>query len=235
MPAYFGMSLQFLRKDLSPGFVAEFDALLEQTGLRFASGRWEDGSLSQTEIAAWNQKKLDKNFELDDYFLELGDRSQDYKVSLYQFGNYTEVQGGWLNQFPEANAFAYLLSIPECEVLEYNLTFRDGAIKELIELAQKLWQFPAIKAIQTELAESDAPLGLTELRQGIPPDLSPFALVEPDCHPYDDGSQVISLTQGRPGLLLLDPDLFPGSGRSANPTWGPPPGGLAISHKASIS
>ena len=30
MPAYFDMTLQFLRKDLYPGFVADFDAHLER-------------------------------------------------------------------------------------------------------------------------------------------------------------------------------------------------------------
>lgn len=34
-------------------------------------------------------------------------------------------------------------------------------------------------------------------------------IVEPDCHPYDDGSQIIPLTQGRPGLLLLELDMLP--------------------------
>ena len=37
MPAYFDMTLQFLRKDLYPGFVADFDAHLERSGLGFRS------------------------------------------------------------------------------------------------------------------------------------------------------------------------------------------------------
>ena len=37
----------------------------------------------------------------------------------------------------------------------------------------------------------------------------PFAIVERDCHPYDDGSRVIELTRGKPGLLLLENDDLP--------------------------
>ena len=62
MPAYFEMSLQFLRKDLYPGFMTDFDAHLEEAGLAFFDGFWEDRGLSQKEIAAWNQKKLEKDF-----------------------------------------------------------------------------------------------------------------------------------------------------------------------------
>ena len=64
MPAYFEMSLQFLRKDLYPDFIADFDAHLAKTGLKFLDGCWEDEGLSQTKIAAWNQKKLDSDFVL---------------------------------------------------------------------------------------------------------------------------------------------------------------------------
>ena len=63
MPAYFEMSLQFLRKDLYPGFMTDFDAHLEEAGLAFFDGFWEDRGLSQKEIAAWNQKKLEKELQ----------------------------------------------------------------------------------------------------------------------------------------------------------------------------
>ena len=46
MPAYFDMTLQFLRKDLYPGFVADFDAHLERSGLGFRSGCSEPKPLS---------------------------------------------------------------------------------------------------------------------------------------------------------------------------------------------
>ena len=96
MPAYFEMSLQFLRKDLYPGFMTDFDAHLEEAGLAFFDGFWEDRGLSQKEIAAWNQKKLEKDFCLG----PTTHRSRDYKQTLYRFGDYSEVRGFWMNQYP---------------------------------------------------------------------------------------------------------------------------------------
>ena len=58
MPAYFEMSLQFQREDLYPSFIADFDAALERSGLRFLSGFWEDRGLSQKEIAACSGRKM---------------------------------------------------------------------------------------------------------------------------------------------------------------------------------
>lgn len=205
MPAYFDMSLQFRREDLYPSFMADFDAHLERAGLGFRSGFWEDKGLSQAEIAAWNQKKLNEDFVLG----MKTHRSHDYKQTLYRFGDYEEVRGFWMNQHPEKGVFTYFIIFPESEVLECNLTFRVDAAAELLELAKGLWQFPSVRAIQTGL-EGDGPtLSLAELRQGMPPDATPFVIVEPDCHPYDDGSQIIPLTQGRPGLLLLELDMLP--------------------------
>ena len=205
MPAYFEMSLQFQRKDLYPGFIADFNRTLEQAGLAFSSGFLEDDGLSREEIAVWNQKKLNENFCLGmtEHY------SHGYKQTLYRFRGYEEVRGYWMNQYPVKNAFTYFLIIPEYEVLEVNLTFRAEAVEELTGLAQRLWQFPPVRSIQTGLELSDPPLSLAELRRGQSPDACPFVILEPDCHPYDDGSRVVELTDGRPGLLLVEDDMLP--------------------------
>ena len=114
MPAYFEMSLQFLRKDLYPDFIADFDAHLAKTGLKFLDGCWEDEGLSQTKIAAWNQKKLDSDFVLG-YTTH---RSHDYKQTLYDFGGYEEVRGFWMNQYPDGGQFNYSIIIPERELVD---------------------------------------------------------------------------------------------------------------------
>lgn len=206
MPAYFEMSLQFLRKDLYPDFIADFDAHLAKTGLKFLDGYWDDEGLSQTEIAAWNQQKLEADFVLE----PTTHRSCDYKQTLYRFGDYSEVRGFWMNQYPDEGLFNCSIIIPESEVVdEGNYTiFLPEQAGRLRELAEKLWQFPAVKAIQTGM-EEDGHISLRELRKGVPACVCPFAIVERDCHPYDDGSRVIELTRGRPGLLLLEDDNLP--------------------------
>ncbi len=80
--------------------------------------------------------------------------------------------------------------------------FRPQAAAELTELAKGLWQFPLVRAIQTGLEMADPPLSLAELRRGLPPDLSPLAVVERDCHPYDDGSQVYRADSGPAGAAF---------------------------------
>ena len=207
MPAYFDMSLQFRREDLYPSFMADFDAHLERAGLGFRSGCWEDKGLSQAEIAAWNQKRLNEDFVLG----MTTHRSHDYKQTLYRFGDYEEVRGFWMNQYPDGGQFNYSIIIPESEVVDENnyTIFLPNQAERLRELAEKLWQFPAVKAIQTGMEEDDH-TKLRMLRKGVPACARPFAILEPDCHPYDDGSQVIELTQGRPGLLLLDSDDLAG-------------------------
>ncbi len=204
MPTYFHMSLLFSRGALYPDFIADFDAALDLAGLRFLAGYLEDRDLPQAEIAAWNQKKLEADFVLG----LTTHCSRDYKQTLYRFGDYSEVRGFWMNRYPKRSAFTYTILIPQSEVLAYNLTFRAQAVSELTALAKELWQFPPVEAVQTGLELSDPPLSLAELRRGVSPDASPFVIVAPDCHPYDDGSQATPLTGGRPGLLLLDTDML---------------------------
>ena len=207
MPAYFDMSLQFRREDLYPSFMADFDAHLERAGLGFRSGFWEDKGLSQAEIAAWNQKKLNEDFVLG----MKTHRSHDYKQTLYRFGDYEEVRGFWMNQYPDGGQFNYSIIIPESEVVDENnyTIFLPNQAERLRELAEKLWQFPAVKAIQTGMEEDDH-TKLRMLRKGVPACARPFAIVERDCHPFDDGSRVVELTRGRPGLLLLESDDLTG-------------------------
>lgn len=207
MPAYFEMSLQFLRKDLYPGFIADFDGALEGAGLAFLSGFMEDQRLSREGLAAWNQRKLEADFCLGmtEHF------SHGYKQTLYRFGDYSEVRAFWMNQYPDGGQFNCSIIIPEIEVVdEDNYTvFQADKAEQLLELAKKLWQFPPVRVIQTGL-EGDDHTSLRQLRRGVPACACPFAILEGDCHPGDNGSQVTELTQGRPGLLLRDSDDLPG-------------------------
>ena len=136
MPAYFEMSLLFQRRELCPNFIAGFDAALDRAGLRFKAGFWNGEGCTREEIAAWNRKKLAADFVLGD----TEHCTNDYKQTLYQFGNYSHVRGYWMNRCPEDDSFVYILIIPESEVLEDGiLTFRAQAAEELLALAQRLW------------------------------------------------------------------------------------------------
>ena len=66
------------------------------------------------EIAAWNQKKLEKDFCLG----PTTHRSRDYKQTLYRFGDYSEVRGFWMNQYPDKGLFNCSIIIPESEVVD---------------------------------------------------------------------------------------------------------------------
>lgn len=206
MPAYFDISLQFRREDLYPDFIADFDAHLERSGLKFLSGCWEDEGLSRREIAAWNQKKLEADFVLG----MKTHRSHDYKQTLYGFGGYEEVRGFWMNHHPEHGVFTYFIIIPEYDVLtqEGSNCFPPEQTEKLRALAEAVWQFPLVRAIQTGLEFSDGPAGLSALEAGEAPYTEPFAILERDCPRHRDGTRMIELTKGRPGVLLLAEDYL---------------------------
>ena len=228
MPAYFEMSLQFRREDLYPGFIPDFDAALDRAGVKFDSGCWEDRGLSQGEITAWNQKKLDQDFELHDDFLEWGSNAGDYKQSFYHFENYTKVRGFWINRYPSRDEFSFTLIIPEGEIFRwvpgdkqgeelfqkglpagfYQPVIRAEAAEKLLTLSQTLWQFPAVRTVQTMMELSDAATSLEDLRAGSLPTACPFAILEPGLPAFPELSAK-TLTEGRPGLLLLEIDMLP--------------------------
>ena len=165
MPAYFDLSLQFLRADLYDGFTADFDAALERAGLAFQAGYWNAEGCTREEIAAWNQQRLTADFRLGctEHY------THDYKQTLYRFAPYSHVRGFWMNQYPDGGQFNYSIIIPEGEVVDKgNYTiFLPGRAAQLRELAEKLWQFPAVKAIQTGMEEDDH-TKLRMLRKGVP-------------------------------------------------------------------
>lgn len=201
MPACFDLALQFRKADICPGFVTSFHAALAEVGVEFVSGYLEYAALSQEEIAAWNQEKLEKNFSLKDteHF------SHDYRQSVYRFGDYSEVRGFWLNEDQEAEEVYYYLILPESEVLDgAGQFFRPKREEELLALAERLWQFPPVGAIQAELELDGPTVSLGELRRGESPILDPFAIVEPDCRPRDPELRLTKLTRGRPGLLARE-------------------------------
>ncbi|MCM1132731.1 MAG: hypothetical protein NC340_04595 [Ruminococcus flavefaciens] len=177
MPAYFDITIQFVRSDIYSTFVRDFYAHLDKCGLNFKSGVECGEEYSCDDIADINQKKLDENFELG--FTQ--HRSFDYRQIYYSFGGYSEVRGFWLNNYPEKNEFAYEIIIPEDELVIYRgkeSIFCREKTDGITELAVKIWEFPYVRAIQTELEESDCSVSISRLESGVCPNCLPFAVTE---------------------------------------------------------
>lgn len=176
MPAYFNISLQFERNDIYDNFVEDFHKALDQADLKFKAGYWGFEKDSCESVIEWNQMKLEQNFQLG--FTE--HHSHDYKQVVFDYSDYSEVRGFWMNQYPEEGMFSYEIIIPEHDVLncEYPIKFKEDKINELLMLAKQIWLFPYVKAIQTGLEGSDASIGLTELKMGSCPNIYPFAIVD---------------------------------------------------------
>ena len=198
MPAYFNMSLEFQRKDISPTFTSDFQELLQKAGLKFQSGFWGSENNSLDEILAWNQKHLEANFELG--FKE--HYSQDYKQMLFTYDSFSYVRGFWLNNYPAKSEFTFEIIIPESEILEYydddrskkekvefievevlnagHVHYRQQMVDVLTASALELWQSPLVKSVQTGLEIWSGVSSAAQIRSGKMPFVYPFAIV-PDC------------------------------------------------------
>lgn len=177
MPAYFDITVQFMRSDIYSTFVRDFYAHLDKCGLKFKSGMECTEECSCGDIADINQKKLDENFMIG----LTQHRSFDYKQIYYSFGSYNEVRGFWMNNYPEKNEFAYEVIIPEDELIIYRgkeSIFFSEKMDIITELAEKIWEFPYVRAIQTELEDSDCSTSIARLKSGVCPNCLPFAITE---------------------------------------------------------
>lgn len=179
MPAYVSMNVQFRRKELYPLLVNDFYNVLGRAGLEFQAGCWEAKRDSYETIIAWNQKKLDEDFELG-YSQHV---RHDYKQILYHNKNFSEIRGFWLNRYPDAETFCYEIVVPETEILDSGdtLHFRDDKVDVLFEIAKQIVLFSPVKAIQT-MMELDDPASLLEIEQGMPPSARPFAIVDKEVY-----------------------------------------------------
>lgn len=179
MPAYFNMSLVFERKDIYSEFTRDINDLLQKAGLKFKSGYYEAEKYSLEEILSWNQKHLDNNFQLG--YTE--HYSHGYKQMLFEYGEFSEVRGFWMNNYPQEDEFTLEIIIPEDDILEYDgngkygYSYKEKEIQLLINVAAIIWNSPLVKSIQTGLEGSDAVLSISCLREGEMPIMHPFAIV----------------------------------------------------------
>lgn len=178
VPAYFNISIQFQRKNIYKTFVHDFYSHLKKCGFKFLSGfsNESEKEYSFEEIIFINQRKLEENFELG--FDE--DCSNDYRQIYYSLDNFSETRGFWLNNYPDNEEFTYEIIIPESELKTQVVSsnFDKEKILRIIKIAEKIWEFQYVRAIQTGLEENDAIISLSELKSGTFPNCFPFAITE---------------------------------------------------------
>lgn len=212
VPAYFNISLQFRRKNLHPCFVRDFYSVLFDAGMKFRSGYWGSEGDSLDKIVAWNQEKLNQNFVLgyeQNY-------KHDYKQMLFDFADFSEARGFWMNEGAEEGVFSYEVIVPEGEVFargeriisesgikeSFVWLFERDKINMLFELSKKIWQFPHVKAIQTGLELDDGAIGLGDLEKGGLPSIRPFAILEKNRNRLAEERYSISRVSGRDGICI---------------------------------
>lgn len=200
MPAYFNISLQFKREDIYPSFMKDFYAMLAKAGMNFKSGHWGFETNSCKDITEWNQKLLENDFVLG--YTE--HHSHDYRQALFDFCEYSEVRGFWLNRYPDKDTFSCEIIIPEDDVLdaEGGQIFKREKVTGLILLAKELWKFPSVQVIQTGLEGSDASTGLKELCVGIQPNVLPFCMIRSEYCCFSDSGYDCETIPGMGKLLI---------------------------------
>ncbi|MBR1701067.1 MAG: acyl carrier protein [Lachnospiraceae bacterium] len=175
MPAYFSMKFVCEKKCIYPKLVQDFYTALIGNGFRFAGGYWGYDMDTPEEIIAWNQAKLEADYvpePSEPYF-------NGYKQMLFEYGGFSEVRGFWLNRREDAY-FEFHVILPEDELICWHKSgpeYDAKKVDRLVLLGEKMWQFPCVCLIQTELELSDPSPSLEEICDGAEPGAEPFAIL----------------------------------------------------------
>ncbi len=174
MPAYFSVEFHYTKKDI--GNISEIYNALLACGLKFKSGYYESENDSWNDIIAWNQNKLDDDFELgyEAHYIH------DYKQVLFDFYVFSEVRLFILNVHG-ADEISFYLIVPEDDLIgKANLcdTMLQADKMKLIEqLAIDMWRHGGICSIQVGWEGSECGISREEVINGIKPIAEPFAVV----------------------------------------------------------
>ena len=177
MPAYFSISFELNKSKTA---IKDFCNALIDAGLVFKSGYWvfEDGSFD--DIVAWNQNKLDKNFQLG-YTEPV---SHGFEQILFDFSDFSEVRLYVMND-KKASTFRFNLIIPEDDLVEFIEQGKDvishkktEKMELLRSLAKKMWDSLEILAIQTAWEYSDSPPEAKQISNKIKPQIEPFCIIK---------------------------------------------------------
>lgn len=168
MPAYFGVSIEFDRQNITQCFVHDFYEAMAKHGATFDKGYYKADGLTYNEIVKLNQKYL--SGDLKDGYM--------YQV-LFNFGDYSEVRGYWDND----EGVVFSIIIPEDDFISWNennkgydrLNNRMSCVKNL---AISLWKDFNALAIQTSWECSDIPPTYKDiLKEKVQPQAEPFSII----------------------------------------------------------
>ena len=177
MPTYFSISFELNKSQTA---VKEFCAAVIDAGLVFKSGYWGFENDSFDDIVAWNQNKLDNNFQLG--YTE--HYSHNFKQMLFDFSDFTEVRLFIMND-KKSSTFEFHLIIPEDDFVEWIKTNDEYIPHNKIEkmnllkaVAKILWNSLEILAIQTAWECSDCPPKAKHISSKIKPQAEPFCIIK---------------------------------------------------------
>ena len=202
MPAYFSILFE-LKK--GPDAIRNFCEALLHSGPSFKSGYYESQNDSFQEILAWNQNKLNENFQLG----AAEPAFHDYKQMQFSYLAFSEVRCFILNE-RESPAFHFHLIVPEDDLLEYgeeaegvcSVRRKTEQMEQLKSVAKKMWGNTALLAIQTGWEESDFPPSAEEIAGGARPQAEPFCVLPSAFCRREPGLAYEPV--GRTGMLIED-------------------------------
>ena len=176
MPTYFSISFELNKSQTA---VKEFCAAVIDAGLVFKSGYWGFENDSFDDIVAWNQNKLDNNFQLG--YTE--HYSHNFKQMLFDFSDFTEVRLFIMND-KKSSTFEFHLIIPEDDFVEWTKTngeyiphHKFEKMNLLKTFAKILWNSIEILAIQTAWECSDYPPKAKHISSKTKPQIEPFCII----------------------------------------------------------
>lgn len=202
MPAYFSLAFELNK---SQDVIRTFCENLIHSGLVFKSGYWGFENDSFEDIIAWNQNKLDKNFQLG--YTE--HHSHDYKQMLFDYFDFSEVRLFVMNN-RKKRTFCFELIVPEDDLLDY-IEDNEGKyfvqrnferMEQLKSVAKRMWVSTDILAIQTGWEGSDFPPSVEKIAGGIEPQIEPFCIINSSL--FDTEQDLVYEYVERSGVLIED-------------------------------
>ncbi|MCE9555240.1 MAG: hypothetical protein K8T91_17965 [Planctomycetes bacterium] len=183
MPPYYSVAFQYEPAAVRPDFLRDLYSLMLRGEFTYGGVlAWGcRGDLTLDQVIQWNQERLDKDFELG--FTE--HVSNNYRQVILRHPQYSQCRvivqhGSRLIDVivPEDDIFKIGGPFPTklCpEALAWHT--RPEQLEPLKRLALAVWQSGLIVAVQT-YGELGAETAYATLKEGKPPSMRPFAIVE---------------------------------------------------------